>query len=370
MQIPFLDLKVQYQSIKNEINAAIQNVLDNTSFILGKAVSDFENEFAKAHSVKYCFGVSSGTDGNHLASWALDIKAGDEIIVPANTFIATAWGATLCGAKPVFVDCDPLSYNLDPNKLNGAITPKTKAVVAVHLYGQPADLDAIRSITKNKNLFLIEDCAQAHLAEYKNKRVGGLSDTACFSFYPGKNLGAYGEGGAVTTNNDEVANKVKMFRDHGALQKYHHESLGHNYRMDGIQGAVLGVKLKYLDKWTEERRRVAAKYRELLGNFEQIIIPKEMDYAKHVYHLYVILVKGRSEKRDELMKFLNENGVFTGLHYPIPLHLQKCFSELGYKKGDFPVSEKLAENGLSLPMYPELNDSQIEYVADKIKSFF
>jgi len=370
MQIPFLDLKVQYQSIKNEVNAAIQNVLDNTSFILGKAVNDFENEFAKAHNVKYCYGVSSGTDGNHLASWALDIKVGDEIIVPANTFIATAWGATLCSAKPVFVDCDPLSYNLDPNKLNDAITPKTKAVVAVHLYGQPADLDAIRFITKNKNIFLIEDCAQAHLAEYKNKRVGGLSDIACFSFYPGKNLGAYGEGGAVTTNNAELANKVKMFRDHGALQKYHHESLGHNYRMDGIQGAVLGVKLKYLDKWTEGRRKVAIKYRELLENFEQIILPKEMEYAKHVYHLYVIQVKDGSEKRDMLMKFLNENGVSTGLHYPIPLHLQKCFSELGYKNGDFPVSEKLAEKGLSLPMYPELNDSQIEYVAEKIKLFF
>jgi dTDP-4-amino-4,6-dideoxygalactose transaminase len=371
MQVPFLDLKIQYKSIKDVVNPAIQNILDNTSFILGKAVNDFEKAFAEAHNVKHCSGVSSGTDGNHLASWALGVGNGDEVIIPANTFIATAWGATLCGAKPVFVDCDPFNYNLDADKLYDAITPKTKAVVAVHLYGQPADLDPITVITKERNLFLIEDCAQAHLAEYKEKRVGGLSDAACFSFYPGKNLGAYGEGGAVTTNNDEVANKVKMLRDHGALQKYHHESVGHNYRMEGIQGAVLGVKLKYLDKWTDGRRKVAAKYKELLGDLEQIILPQEMKYSRHVFHLYVIqLQDGNVEKRDSLAKFLNENGVATGLHYPIPLHLQKCFSDLGYKKGDFPVSEKLAENGLSLPMYPELQDNQIEYVSEKIKEFF
>jgi dTDP-4-amino-4,6-dideoxygalactose transaminase len=371
MQVPFLDLKIQYQSIKHEINPAIQNILDNTSFILGKAVLDFEKTFAKAHNVKYCFGVSSGTDGNHLASWALSIGAGDEIIIPANTFVATAWGATLCGAKPVFVDCEPDSYNLDPAKLDDAITSKTKAVVAVHLYGQPADIDSISEVLNKRNLFLIEDCAQAHLAEYKNKKVGGLSDIACFSFYPGKNLGAYGEAGAVTTNNDELANKVKMYRDHGALQKYHHDTLGHNYRMDGIQGSVLGVKMKYIDKWTEGRRKVASKYKELLRSFEEIILPSEMDYAKHVYHLYVIQVKdGGTAKRDNLAGFLNSNGIATGLHYPIPLHLQKCFSDLGYKKGDFPVSEKLAENGLSLPMYPELSDNQIGYVAEKIKEFF
>ena len=371
MQVPFLDLKVQYQSIKNEINPAIQNILDNTAFVLGKAVLDFESDFALAHNVKHCFGVSSGTDGNHMASWALGIGAGDEVIVPANTFIATAWGATLCGAKPVFVDCEPDSYNLDPQKISKAITSKTKAIVAVHLYGQPADLDPISEVAKKNNLFLIEDCAQAHIAEYKGKKVGGLSDTACFSFYPGKNLGAYGEGGAVTTNDDNVAGKLKIIRDHGAQEKYHHDSLGHNYRMEGIQGAVLGVKLKYLEKWTEARRKVASKYYEILGDFEQIILPKEMSYAKHVYHLFVIQVaNGGSEKRDKLASFLNENGISTGLHYPIPLHLQKCFAELGYTKGDFPVSEKLADYGISLPMYPELGDSQIEYVAEKLKSFF
>ncbi len=371
MQVPFLDLKVQYKSIKSEIDPAIQNILDNTAFILGKAVSDFESEFAREHNVKHCLGVSSGTDGNHLALWALGIKAGDEVIMPANTFIATAWGATLCGAIPVFVDCENDSYNIDPSKVESAITQKTKAIVAVHLYGQPADLDPLRTIADKHNLFLVEDCAQSHFAEYKGKRIGGLSDCSSFSFYPGKNLGAYGEGGAVTTHNDEVAKKVKMLRDHGAVQKYNHEMLGHNYRMEGIQGAVLGVKLKHLNKWTDGRRRAAQKYKELLKDCSSIALPKEMSYAKHVYHLFVIqLIEGGTKRRDDLAKFLGENGISTGLHYPIPLHQQPCFQELGYKKGDFPVTEKLAETGLSLPMYPELSDEQIEYVSEKIKLFF
>jgi len=371
MQVPFLDLKTQYKSIKNEIDPAIQNILDNTAFILGKAVSDFESSFAKGHNVKHCIGVSSGTDGNHLALWALGIKAGDEVILPANTFIATAWGATLCGAKPIFVDCESDSYNIDHTKIEAVITKKTKAIVAVHLYGQPADLDPLREIAKKHKLFLVEDCAQSHFAEYKGNRVGGLSDSASFSFYPGKNLGAYGEGGAVTTNSDELAKKVKMLRDHGAVQKYNHEMLGHNYRMEGIQGAVLGVKLKYLDKWTEGRRKVAQKYIELLKGIESIILPKEMNYAKHVYHLFVIQVKeGGNKRRDDLVKYLGDNGVSTGLHYPIPLHLQPCFKDLGYRKGDFPITEKLAECGVSLPMYPELSDDQIVYVCDSIQKFF
>jgi dTDP-4-amino-4,6-dideoxygalactose transaminase len=371
MQVPFLDLKIQYKSIKNEIDPAIQNILDNTAFVLGKAVSDFETAFAKEHEVKHCLGVSSGTDGNHLALWALGIKHGDEVILPANTFIATAWGATLCGAKPVFVDCEPDSYNIDPKKVEVAITPRTKAIVAVHLYGQPADLDPLRQIADKHKIFLVEDCAQSHFAEYKGKRIGGLSDTASFSFYPGKNLGAYGEGGAVTTNNDDVAYKVKMLRDHGAVQKYNHEMLGHNYRMEGIQGAVLGVKLKHLANWTNSRRRAAKKYNELLKDFSFITLPQEMSYAKHVYHLFVIQVnEGGTKRRDELAKFLNDNGVSTGLHYPIPLHLQPCFKNLGYKKGDFPNTENLAENGLSLPMYPELTNEQIEYVCNSIKNFF
>jgi len=374
MKVPFLDIKAQYDSIRDEINPAIQNILDNTSFILGNAVKEFESNFAKAHNVKNCVGVSSGTDGNHLVLWALGIKPEDEVIIPVNTFIATAWGATLCGATPVFVDCESDSYNLDPEKIEKAITKNTKAIVAVHLYGQPADMDRIKEIADKYNLILVEDCAQSHLAEYKNQKTGGLAKAASFSFYPGKNLGAYGEGGAVTTNDDELALKFRMMREHGSSKKYYHELYGHNYRLEGIQGAVLNVKLKHLEKWTNERRRAAKKYYECLKGIEQIIVPKEMEYSRHVYHLFVIQVKSMGKKdgtskRDDLQKYLEENGISTGLHYPVPLHVQPCFSHLGYKKGDFLVAESLAENCLSLPMYPELKDEQIEYIADKIKEF-
>ena len=374
MQVPFLDLKIQYKSIKQEVDPAIQKVIDNTAFILGESVSNFEKAFAEAHNVKYCLGTSSGTDANHLVLWSLGIKSGDEVIIPANTFIATAWGVTLCGAKPVFVDCHPESYNLDPAKVEAAITPKTKAIVAVHLYGQPADMNKLQEIADRHNLFLVEDAAQSHLAEYESKKIGTLSSASSFSFYPGKNLGAYGEAGAVVTNDDNLYNVLKMMREHGQSKKYYHDTFGHNYRMEGIQGAVLGVKLKHLDKWTDGRRNVAAKYRELLKDIEQIQLPKEMSNVKHVYHLFVIQVKGdeknREEDRNKLQQFLTENGVATGLHYAIPLHQQKCFQDLGYKKGDFPVTEQLAESGLSLPMFPELTDEQISYVTNKIKEYF
>lgn len=394
MNIPFLDLKAQYASIKDEVLPEINNVLDNTAYVLGKPVAEFEQSFSKAHNAKYCYGVSSGTDGNHMVLWALGIGAGDEVIIPANTFVATAWGATLCGATPVFVDCHPESYNIDPKKITAAITPKTKAIVAVHLYGQAANMGVIseelivngfeleeKGVFVNKasgqKIYLVEDCAQAHIAEYKGTRVGGLGIASSFSFYPGKNLGAYGEGGAVMTDNEELAKKFKMIRDHGAEQKYIHLTYGHNYRMEGIQGAVLGVKLKHLEDWTDSRRRVAAKYKELLKDVEEIILPEEMDYAKHVYHLFVIQVKGKKNlpagtesRRDALQKFLNENGIATGLHYPVPLHLQPCFEHLGYKSGDFPVTESLAEQGLSLPIYPELIDEKIVYICDTIKGFF
>lgn len=370
MKIPFLDLKAQYNSIKDEVYPAINNVLENTAYIMGKAVSDFEDQFGKAHKVKYSIAAGSGTDGNHLALWALGIGHGDEVIIPANTFIATAWGATLCGATPVFVDVEPDSFNIDPDKIEAAINEKTKAIVAVHLYGQPADMDRLTEIADQYNLFLVEDAAQAHLAEYKGKKIGGIGKAASFSFYPGKNLGAYGEGGAVTTNDEELALQVKRLRDHGALQKYHHEAYGHNYRMDGIQGAVLGIKMKYLEQWTEDRRRNAGRYNELLSDIDSIILPKEMDYAKHVYHLYVIQVKGGVKERESLAEHLNENGIATGLHYPVPLHMQKCFAHLNYKKGDFPVTEQLADSILSLPMFPELTEEQIEYIAENIKSYF
>lgn len=392
MKVPFVDLKAQYHSIKTEVDEAVLSVLESTSFVLGRSTSGFESSFALAHNVKHCVGVSSGTDGNHVVVWALGIGPSDEVIIPANTFIATAWGATLCGAAPAFVDCHKDSYNIDPAKLEAVVTSRTRAIVAVHLYGQPADIDGIISRlsilnfelkepgvlvhkTTGQKIFIVEDCAQAHLAEYKGKKVGGLSKASSFSFYPGKNLGAYGEAGAVMTNDGELAKKFGMIRDHGASQKYMHEIYGHNYRMEGIQGAVLGVKLKYLEEWNSGRRRVAAKYRELLGDVEEIVLPKEMEYAKHVYHLFVIQVRNqkqeaRSKKRDELQKFLAAKEIATGLHYPIPLHLQPVFSHLGYKGGDFPVAEQLAETGLSLPMYPELTDGQIEYVASSIREFF
>lgn len=366
MQIPFIDFRKLHEPIKEETYTAIQNVINNNAFILGKAVTDFESDFAKAHGVKHCIGVSSGTDANHLALWASDIKEGDEIIIPANTFIATAWGATLCGATPVFVDCESDSYNIDPKKIEEKITPKTKAIVAVHLYGQPADMDELKKVAEKHDLILLEDAAQSHIAEYKGKRIGGLSKAASFSFYPGKNLGAFGEGGAVTTNDDELAQKIKMLRDHGSMKKYYHEYYGHNYRMEGIQGAVLGVKLKYLENWTKKRRDAAKKYTELLKDVKEIKLPEEMPYANHVYHLFVVQTKDR----DKLQKFLNENEISTGLHYPIPLHLQKCFEHLGYKRGDFPQTEKLADECLSLPMFPDLTDEQINFVCDKIKEFF
>ena len=366
MKVPFLDLKIQYQSIKQEINESIQMILDNSAFVMGKAVSEFEQEFSIVHNAKYCAGLSSGTDGNHIVLWALGIGQGDEVIIPANTFIATAWGATLCGATPVFVDCDPESYNIDPKKIEAAITPKTKAIVAVHLYGQAADMDAINQIGKKYNLMIVEDCAQSHVAEYKGKKVGTLAMASSFSFYPGKNLGAYGEAGAAMTNDPVLFKKFKMIRDHGGEQKYSHEIYGHNYRMEGIQGAVLGVKLKYLPTWTEQRRAIAKKYSALLTGIGDIITPKEMLYSKHVYHLFVI----QTTQRNALQKYLTGKGIGTGLHYPIPLHLQKCFEHLGYKKGDMSVAEQLADRCLSIPIFAELTDEQIHYVVNTIKEFY
>ena len=375
MNVPFLDLKAQYNSIKNEINPAIQNILDSSSFVLGKAVEDFEREFATLHNVKYCVALNTGTAGNHVALWALGIKPGDEVIIPANTFIATAWGATLCGAKPVFVDCEPEGYNIDPSKVEAAITKNTKAIVAVHLYGQPANMNALIEIANKHNLYLVEDAAQAHYAEYENKKVGNFGIITSFSFYPGKNLGAYGEGGAIITNDEQLARKAKMLRDHGSLEKYQHHVFGHNYRMEGLQGAVLGVKLKHLAHWTEKRREVARKYNEFLKGVEFIDLPAEKPNVKHVYHLYVVqILKGGGEKtksvRDKLVLDLKEKGIATGLHYPIPLHLQKCFSYLNYNYGDFPISETLSDACLSLPIYPEITDDQIEFVSTNILKFF
>jgi dTDP-4-amino-4,6-dideoxygalactose transaminase len=366
MNVPFVDLKAQYSTIKGEVLPAIHQVLENSAFILGKSVTDFEARFAAHHRVKFCYALGSGTDGNHMALWALGVGPGDEVIIPANTFIATAWGATLCGATPVFADCDPVSYNIDPAKIENLITARTRAIVAVHLYGMPADMDALSEIATRHGISLVEDCAQAHLAQYKGEPVGGFGITSSFSFYPGKNLGAYGEGGAVATNDPELARQLRMIRDHGSEVKYHHEILGHNYRMDGIQGAVLGIKLNHIERWTEARRSHARRYNELLKGLPEFVLPTEMPGTKHVYHLYVV----RTPHRDKLQKHLQDRGVSTGLHYPVPLHMQEAFRHLGYKKGDFPVSEMAGEQVLSLPMFAELTAEQLEYVVDSIKGFF
>ena len=364
MKIPLVDLKTQYLSIKTEIDEAIQRVIDNTAFIMGEEVKRFEEEFASYCNVKYAIGTSSGTTALHLALITCGVDKGDEVITVPNTFIATTEVISQCGAKVVFVDIDEKSYNLDVTKLESAITPKTKAILPVHLYGQPAHLTPIIDIAKKHNFKVIEDAAQAHGAEYKGQRVGGIGDVGCFSFYPAKNLGAFGDAGMLVTNNEEIAEKVDMLRNHGRFTKYEHLVEGYNYRLDALQAAILGTKLKHIDEWTDKRRYNADLYSELLQDVD-VITPKEMDYVKHVYHLYVI----RTTKRDELGDWLESNGVSTGIHYPIPLHLQKAYEYLGHRVGDFPVAERCANEILSLPMYPELREEQIEYIVKAIKGF-
>ena len=364
--VNFIDLRSQYLSIKDEIDEAIQNVLLDSSFTLGPYVKSFEENFAKRHSAKYCVCVNSGTAALNASLMALDIKAGDEVIVPSNTFFATPEAVSLTGAIPVFVDCELNYYNIDIHQIKKPITQRTKAIIAVHLYGQPAQLDKIISITKENNLILIEDCAQAHISELNGKSVGSFGICGCFSFYPGKNLGAFGEGGAIITNDEGLCEKLKIIRNLGMTKKYHHEIIGHNYRMAGIQGAILDVKLKYLDEWTDIRRRNADLYRKYLSNCKEIILPEEMPGAKHVYHLFVI----RARKRDELMNYLKDNEIYTGLHYPIPCHLQNAYKSLGYKEGDFPISEKYSKEILSLPMSEQLKENEIEFVSDNIREFY
>jgi len=364
LNVPFVDLKAQYKALKQEILQEIEEVLENTSFILGPYVKKFEDSFARYLGVKHVLGLNSGTSAVQLALQPL-IQPGDEVITVPNTFIATAEAITVAGGVVRFVDIEERSYTMDPAQLEKSITPKTRAIIPVHLYGQPADMDAILEIARQHELFVIEDAAQAHGAEYKGHKAGTFGDAAAFSFYPGKNLGAYGEGGAVATNLDKVADFVAMYRDHGSKEKYVHEIEGHNMRMEGIQGAVLNVKLKYLDRWSEARRRNADIYRQLFQNVDGIILPEEMPYARHVYHLFVIRVKDR----ENLQKFLADRGIASGFHYKYPLHLQKAYAYLGYKEGDFPVTEKVMNEIISLPMYPELTAEQIEYVASTVKEF-
>lgn len=361
--IPFLDLKAQYLSIKDEINEAITKVLESCQYALGDEVKAFEQEFADYCQGDYGIGVNSGTSALHLALLALGIGAGDEVITVPFTFVATVAAICYTGAKPVFVDIDPVSYTIDVNQIESAITERTKAIIPVHLYGQPADMDPILAIAKKHNLKVIEDAAQAHGAEYKGKRVGSIGDLGCFSFYPGKNLGAYGEAGIVTTNNPEYAHTIKMLRDWGQEKKYYHDLKGYNYRMEGIQGAVLRVKLRHLETWTKARRSHAQTYNQLLAD-SGLKPPLEMPYSRHVYHVYAV----RTSNRNILQEKLTDNGIQTGIHYPIPVHLQKAYADLGYKLGDFPCSELAANEELSLPMYAELKKSDISYQINLIKA--
>jgi dTDP-4-amino-4,6-dideoxygalactose transaminase len=366
MNIPLVDLQAQYRAIKPEIDAAIQGVLDSSQYILGKAVTDFETAFAAAHDAKHCVALGSGTDALHVALWALGVTTGDEVITVPFTFIATAEAISLTGAKPIFVDIDPDTYCMDPAKLEQAITPRTKAIIPVHLYGQAAPMGKIMEIARKHNIPVIEDAAQAHLAKCDAKFIGRFGIITCFSFYPGKNLGAYGEAGATTTDDDVLAQKMRQLRDHGQVKKYSHEMLGLNYRMDGIQGAVLGVKLKYLDSWTERRREIAAYYNRELKGVGDLELPVERAGGRHVYHLYVV----KSKRRDALQKYLNEKGIATGLHYPIPLHMQPAYKSLGYHVGDFPVSEQVGRECLSFPVFAEITEAQLKYVVTEIKEFY
>jgi len=358
--IPFLDLKTQYLGIKQEIDQAVLSVLDSTQFILGRDVEAFEGAFAKYCGAQHAVAVNSGTSALHLALLAAGVGPGHEVITVPATFVATVASVLYTGATPVLVDVDPDSYTMDPGKIENAITSRTKAILPVHLYGQPADMDSILTITRKHGLVVIEDAAQAHGAEYKGRQVGSIGDLGCFSFYPGKNLGAYGEGGAVLTNNLKYNKTLRVLRDWGQEGKANFVKKGFNYRMDGIQGAILNVKLRYLEEWTERRRTVASHYNSLLEN-SGLTIPMVKPYAtRHAYHIYAVL----AENRQEICKRLEEAEIQFGIHYPTPVHLLPAYQDMGYKKGDFPVSEQISAQEFSLPMYPEMTRESIERVVN------
>lgn len=363
--IPFLDLKTQYQSIKEEVDPAVIQIMESTQFVLGAEVKAFEEEFAAYTGADFGVAVNSGTSALHLALLAAGVGPGDEVITVPFTFVATAAAICYIGAKPVFVDVDDQSYTMDVAQIEAAITDKTKAILPVHIYGQAADMDPIMEIAKKHGLIVVEDAAQAHGAHYKGRPIGSIGDLGCFSFYPGKNLGAYGEGGIVVTNNPDYAQKIRILRDWGQERKYHHELLGYNYRMDGFQGAVLRVKLRHLEDWTEGRRANAAYYDELLTGYG-IQPPPVIPERRHVYHIYAI----RTKQRERLQEALQKQEIHTGIHYPIPVHLQQGYLHLGYKAGDFPCSEMVANEVLSLPMFAELTREQIEIVAKAVNDNF
>jgi dTDP-4-amino-4,6-dideoxygalactose transaminase len=358
IKVPYLDLRAQYQSIKPEIDGAIAGVLDSGQFVLGSEVTEFEREFADYCGTSHCIALNSGTSALHLALLAAGIGPDDEVITVPFTFVASVAAIAYTGARPVLVDIDPQSFTMDVSAIEAAITPRTKAILVVHLYGQPADMDPIMDIARRHGLVVIEDAAQAHGAKYKGRLVGSIGDMACFSFYPGKNLGAYGEGGAVTTGNPEYARSIRMLRDWGQDAKYHHVLRGFNYRMEAFQGAILRVKLRHLERWTEARRALAGKYNELLGD-SGVERPKEMSWARHVYHVYTL----RSQDRESLRAALQEDGIQTGVHYPVPVHLQPAYADLGYGRGAFPQAEAAANQVLSIPLYPELSHRAVAEVA-------
>ncbi len=363
--IPFLDLKAQHRALRAELLEAAARVIDSCQFALGNEVAAFEEEFAAYSGAKFAAGVNTGTSALHLALLAGGVGPGHEVITVSHTFMATVSAIRYAGAKPVLVDIDPVSYTMDPKLVEGAITAHTKAILPVHLYGQPADLDPLLAIAKKHGLLVIEDACQAHGAEYKGRRVGSIGHMAAFSFYPGKNLGACGEGGAFVTNDPEYIKKVRMLRDWGQEKRYHHVLEGYNYRMDNIQGAFLRIKLKHLPAWTEARRAHATLYRELFSG-SGVRFPAEMPYAKHVYHLYALM----AGNRDALHKILGDKGIATGFHYPIPVHLQTCFAHLGYKLGDFPHTEKAAAEEISLPLFAELTNDQIQEIVAATKEAY
>jgi len=365
MNVPFVDLRAQYASIKDEVRGAMDQVLENTNFILGQPVADFEKAFATFCECRYAVGVASGVDAIKLALRALGIGPGDEVITAANTFIATALAVSTVGAKPVLVDIDPATYNLDPALLEAAITPRTKAILPVHLYGQPADMEAIVAIARRHGLRVIEDACQAHGARYRGHRTGGLADIAAFSFYPGKNLGAYGDGGAIVTNDQALADRVTLLRNYGSRVKYYHDELGENSRLDTLQAAVLNVKLRYLDGWNRQRRAAAARYTAALAGLRDVTVPATLTGTEPVYHLYVI----RHPRRDALSASLKQHGITTIIHYPVPIHLQKAYASLGLVPGAFPHTERAASEILSLPMFAELTPQQTDHVVRAITDF-
>jgi len=365
MNVPFLDLKTQYAGMKGDMDAAIQDIIDNTAFVGGAAVAGFEEAFAAYIGTKHCVGVGNGTDALILAFRALGIGPGDEVITAANSFVATSEAITAAGGTVVFVDCEPDYYTIDPAKIEEKITAKTKMIVPVHLYGHAAFMEPIMAIAAKHNLMIVEDCAQAHGATYKGKTVGTFGKAACYSFYPGKNLGAYGDGGAVVTDDEEVEKTVRMLSNHGRTEKYSHAFEAFNSRLDGLQAAVLNVKLKRLRDWTAGRRRVAAAYREKLAGIPGIAIPQEHADAECVYHLFVV----RTEKRAALQAFLKEKGIASGIHYPIGLPYLKAYEHLGHTPEEYPVTYGYQDQLLSLPMYAELTDEMIAYVADAVREF-